>query len=357
MKGLLLAGGHGTRLRPLTSTGNKHMIPIANEPMLFHGLRHLVDGGVSDVGIVLGPLHENIEETIGDGRAFGVRVHYIRQGEPKGLAHAVLCAREFLGDDPFVMYLGDNLLQEGTRSLIQRFQETGADAVVGATPVQDPSSYGVVELDGERIVSIAEKPREPKSNLALIGIYVFGPAIHAVIKDLKPSGRGELEITEAIWQLHVHGGKVIVQRVRGWWKDTGRPEDLLEANERVLRGIPAEKFVMSGTVAKGAKVLGHVTLGEGSHISAGCTVEGPTIIGRHVRLEGGARIGPATAIGDDCLVRGATIRDSILMASTIVEGPVEIERSIVGRFARLQAHEGHPVKLSAVLGDSSQLQF
>jgi len=357
MKGLLLAGGHGTRLRPLTFSGNKHMIPIANEPMLFYGLRHLVDGGVTEVGIVLGPLHENIEETIGDGAAFGVRVRYIRQGDPKGLAHAVLCAREFLGNEPFVMYLGDNLLQEGARPLIERFRAEGVDAVVGATPVQDPSSYGVVELDGSRIVSIAEKPREPKSNLALIGIYVFSPAIHEVIADLKPSGRGELEITEAIWQLHLRGGRVVVQQVRGWWKDTGRPEDLLEANERVLRSLPAEKFVRSGTVSEGATLRGHVSLGEGSHVSAGCTIEGPTVIGRHVRVEGGARIGPSTAIGDHCLIRGATVRDSILMASTVVEGPVEIERSIVGRFARLQAHENHPAKFSAVLGDSSQLQF
>lgn len=221
MKGLLLAGGYGTRLRPLTFTGNKHMIPIANQPMLFYGLRHLAAVGIADVAVVLGPLHEGISEAIGDGSSFGLRVRYIHQGEPKGLAHAVLCAREFLGDDPFVMYLGDNLLQDGARPLVERFDRDHPDAVIGVTPVQNPSSYGVVELEGNRIVSIREKPPNPRSNLALIGVYLFTPSIHPIIETLEPSARGELEITEAIWKMHEQGRHLAVQRVQGWWKDTG----------------------------------------------------------------------------------------------------------------------------------------
>jgi|HubBroStandDraft_1064217.scaffolds.fasta_scaffold01462_9 glucose-1-phosphate thymidylyltransferase len=356
MKGLLLAGGHGTRLRPLTFTGNKHMVPIANEPMLFYGLRHLADAGIHDVAIILGPIREGIPEVVGDGSAFGLRVTYITQGEPKGLAHAVLCAREFLGDDPFVMYLGDNLLQDGARPLVERYRTAPSDAVIGVTPVQSPSSYGVVELEGERIVSIVEKPPNPRSNLALIGVYLFTPKIHDIIRDLKPSARGELEITEAIWQLHKQGGHLEVQRVSGWWKDTGRPSDLLEANDLVLRTRPPTYFRLDGEVAPGAELKGHVALGRGSSVAAGASIEGPVVIGSGVRIEAGSRIGPATAIGDHCVIGGSSVRNAIIMKSTVIEGPFEVVSSIVGQFARLRAKESRGVRLSCVLGDSSQIE-
>jgi glucose-1-phosphate thymidylyltransferase len=356
MKGLLLAGGHGTRLRPLTFTGNKHMVPIANEPMLFYGLRQLAAAGIRDVAIILGPIHEGIPEAVGDGSSFGLRVTYITQGEPKGLAHAVLCARDFLGQDPFVMYLGDNLLQDGARPLVDRFRVAPSDAVIGVTPVQNPSSYGVVELVGDRIVSIIEKPPNPRSNLALIGVYLFTPKIHDIIRELKPSARGELEITEAIWKLHEQGGNLEVQRVSGWWKDTGRPSDLLEANDLVLRTRPSGHFRIEGDVATGADVKGNVTLGHGSSIAAGATVQGPVIIGSGVRIEAGSRIGPATAIGDHCVIGGSSIRNAIIMQSTVIEGPFEVTASIVGQFARLRAREDRGVRLSCVLGDSSQIE-
>jgi glucose-1-phosphate thymidylyltransferase len=356
MKGLLLAGGHGTRLRPLTFTGNKHMVPIANETMLFYGLRHLADAGIRDVAIVLGPIREGIPEVVGDGSAFGLRVTYITQGDPKGLAHAVLCAREFLGEDPFVMYLGDNLLQDGARPLVERFQAAPADAVIGVTPVQNPSSYGVVELAGEQIVSIVEKPPNPRSNLALIGVYLFTPTIHEIIQNLKPSARGELEITEAIWKLHQNGGNLAVQRVSGWWKDTGRPSDLLEANELVLRTRAPSLFTVDGEVAPSAEIKGKVQLGRGSSIAAGAVIEGPTVIGRGVRIEAGSRIGPATAIGDHCVIGGSSVRNAIIMQSTVIEGPFEVSSSIIGQFARVRAREARGVRLSCVLGDSSQIE-
>ena len=357
MKGLLLAGGHGTRLRPVTFTGNKHMIPIANEPMLFYGLRHLAEAGIRDVGLVLGGLHEGIEEAVGDGGLFGLRVTYIHQGPPKGLADAVLCAREFLGEDPFVMYLGDNLLQQGVRPLLALREAEPCDAVIGVTPVPHPSRYGVVELDGERIVSIVEKPPQPKSNLALIGVYVFSSAIHPIVAGLTPSSRGELEITDAIWRLHESGKKVRVQHVEGWWKDTGRPEDLLDANERILRSSPSGWFQCLGTVEAGAEVSGPVRIGPGARVAQSARVEGPAVIGARARIEAGAYIGPSTAVGDGAIIRGTTVRRSILLEGAEVEGPIEIVDSIIGRGAKIQVGHDSGTRLSCILGDATLIRF
>ncbi len=357
VKGLLLAGGYGTRLRPLTFTGNKHMIPIANQPMLFHGLRHLAAGGIREVAIVLGPLHEGIPEAVRNGDEFDLDVTYIHQGEPKGLAHAVLCARDFLGEDPFVMYLGDNLLQEGVRPFIERFHQSPLDAVIGATPVQHPSSYGVIELDGEQIVSIAEKPRNPKSNLALIGVYLFTSKIHPIIADLQPSARGELEITEAIWKLHGAGGRIAVRRVDGWWKDTGRPEDLLEANQRVIYGMPPASFAVRGQVADGARIMGPVSIGPGSTIGPEVQIDGPAVIGSEVRIDGASHIGPGTAVGNRAAIHQASVQRSIVMESAEIQGPFSLVDSIVGRFARIRATQDRGLRLSCVLGDSTQLNF
>lgn len=357
MKGLLLAGGHGTRLRPLTFTGNKHMLPIANQPMLYFGLRHLADAGIRDVAVVLGPIREGIEETVGDGRAFGLRVTYIEQGPPKGLAHAVLCAREFLAEEPFVMYLGDNLLQQGARPLVDRFQAGDVEAVLGVTPVRHASRYGVVELDGDRIVSIVEKPRVPRSNLALTGVYLFSPKIHQVIAKLRPSPRGELEITDAIWQLHTGGAKIAVQHVDGWWKDTGRPEDLLDANENVLKSRPAAEFEIAGVVEPGADVVGPLALGPGSRVDRTSRIVGPCVIGSEVRVEAGAQIGPFAAIGDRCVIRRASVDRSILLPEVEVEGSLELTDSIVGRGARLFADRPSPIRLACVLGDATQIRL
>ena len=357
LKGLLLAGGYGTRLRPLTFTGNKHMIPIANQPMLFYGLRHLRDGGISEVGIVLGPLHEGIEEAVGDGGAFGLRVTYIRQGEPKGLAHAVLCAREFLGEDPFVMYLGDNLLQEGTRGFVSQFQSAPCDVIVGVTPVANPSGYGIVELDGDRIVSIVEKPSLPRSSLALIGVYLFSPRIHSIIDQLTPSRRGELEITDAIWKAYEAGLRVSVRKVKGWWKDTGQPGDLLEANDRVLGSLPSEPWVLQGTVSPGAEIAGPVRLGPGSFVGPHARIEGPCVLGSEVRVEGHARIGPGTSVGNRCVIRESGVRRSILMEGAEIEGSIELANSIVGRAAQIVADDASEVEMSCILGDSTRLRL
>jgi glucose-1-phosphate thymidylyltransferase len=357
VKGLILAGGHGTRLRPLTFSGNKHMLPIANQPILFYGLHHFSAAGIRDVGVILGPIREGIREAVGDGSALGLNVTYIEQGEPKGLAHAVLCAREFLGEDPFVMYLGDNLLLAGVGKFIELYDAHHPDAVVGMTPVADPRQYGIIEMDGIRIASIEEKPAHPRSNLALIGVYLFSPAIHAVIDRLKPSARGELEITEAIWELVRSGHTVISRRVDGWWKDTGRPDDLLEANELVLRTMPPPGPPPAGTIAPGAVVTGMVRIGAGSSIDANSEIHGPAILGSNVRILAGTRVGPGTAVGDGVILGNVNIRRSIVMEGSRIEGPIRLVDSLIGRNVDIHADLEPDRDVKVTLGDSARVRI
>ena len=354
VKGLVLAGGHGTRLRPLTFSGNKHMIPIANQPILFYGLRNLARAGVRDVGIVLGPVPEGIREVVGDGSGFGLNVSYIVQGEPRGIAHAILCAQEFLGADPFLMYLGDNLLQSGLGPFVERFRAAGPDAVLGATPVPHPEAYGVIELEGERIVSLQEKPSHPRTNLALIGVYLFTESIHPIVRQLAPSGRGELEITDAIWKLWQARGRVSVLQVDGWWKDTGRPQDLLEANELVLRTMPADGFRLEGTVEVGAIVEGPVGVGARTVVESGARVVGPVILGSDVRVGTGATVGPHSSVGNRAVIERSSVRRSIVLEGAHIDG-VRIVDSLVGR--NVEVRSQHPSEQEAVLtiGDSSRI--
>ena len=357
MKGLVLAGGYGTRLRPLTFTGNKHMIPVANQPILFYGLRQLARAGIRDVAVILGPIREGICESVGDGHEFGLNVTYIEQGHPRGLAHAVLCARAFLGEDPFVMYLGDNLLEHGVTQFVDLFNAESADAVIGVTPVADPQRYGVVQMSGSEIVSIEEKPRNPQSNLALVGIYVFSRKIHPIISALTPSARGELEITDAIRLMHRAGGKLRVQRVFGWWKDTGAPEDLLEANDLILDSTPPSEFRRESPVPAGATLSGPVAIGADSVIEPGVRIDGPVVIGSGVHLAGGTTVGPGTAIGNHVELRGCSVRRSIILEATRVSGPVRLRDSLIGR--SVDIHTSRPLdhELVLMIGDASRVRI
>jgi len=262
LKGLILSGGAGTRLRPITHTSAKQLVPVANKPVLFYGIEALVEAGVKEIGIIIAPeTGEEIREAAGDGSQFGAEITYIVQDEPAGLAHAVLTAEDFIGGSPFVMYLGDNLLADGLRGLVATFRESEPDALILLTPVSDPSSYGVAELDGDHVVRLVEKPKDPPSNLALVGVYLFQSAIFDAARALEPSWRGELEITEAIQALIEDGHKVQSEVVSGWWKDTGQLADMLEANRLVLEEVETR---LDGEVDEASRVEGRVVVEAGA---------------------------------------------------------------------------------------------
>jgi glucose-1-phosphate thymidylyltransferase len=354
LKGLILSGGAGTRLRPITHTSAKQLVPVANKPVLFYGIEALVDAGVTEIGIVIAPeTGEEIRATAGDGSQFGARITYIVQDEPKGLAHAVLTAEDFLGDAPFVMYLGDNLLADGLRGLVATFREAEPDALILLTPVSDPEHYGVAELDGERIVRLIEKPKDPPSNLALVGVYLFSPSIFEAARALEPSWRGELEITEAIQSLIEDGHEVQSEVVSGWWKDTGQLADMLEANRLVLEEIETR---LEGDVDAASRVEGRVVIEKGATVS-GSVVRGPAVIGAGSRIED-AYVGPYTSIGEDVCIARAEIEHSIVLSGSVVEDlGTRMEASLLGREVKLTRSDGMPKTLRMLVGDKSEIKL
>ncbi len=354
LKGLILSGGAGTRLRPITHTSAKQLVPVANKPVLFYGIEALVDAGVTEIGIIIAPeTGEEIKEAAGDGSRFGAQITYILQDEPAGLAHAVLTAEEFLGDSPFVMYLGDNLLADGLRGLVATFRESEPDALILLTPVDEPEHFGVAELDGDRVVRLVEKPKDPPSNLALVGVYLFQPAIFEAARALKPSWRGELEITEAIQSLIEDGHDVQSEVVRGWWKDTGQLADMLEANRLVLEELETR---IDGEVDEDSKVEGRVVIEAGATVSRS-TVRGPAVIGAGARIEG-AYVGPYTSIGDDVRICRSEIEHSIVLAGSVVEDlGTRMEASLLGREVKLTRSEGMPKTLRMLVGDKCEIKI
>src|SRR3954467_9846553 len=300
LKGLILSGGKGTRLRPITHTSAKQLVPVANKPVLFYGIESLVAAGVEEIGIIIAPeTGGEIRTAAGDGSRFGVRITYIEQDAPSGLAHAVLTAEEFLGDSPLVMCRGDNLLPHGITELVEEFKANEPDALILLTPVSDPEHYGVAELDGDRVVALAEKPPEPKTNLALVGVYMFMPLIHDAARAIEPSARGELEITDAIQHLVDTDKRVEPHIVQGWWKDTGRLDDMLEANRLILDRM---EHRVEGELVESA-VEGRVVIEPGGTLTR-ATGRGPAIIGAGATLTD-CYIGPYTAIGEGCAVERA----------------------------------------------------
>ncbi|MGB7684762.1 MAG: glucose-1-phosphate thymidylyltransferase [Solirubrobacterales bacterium] len=354
LKGLILSGGAGTRLRPITHTSAKQLVPVANKPVLFYGIEALVDAGVKEIGIIIAPeTGEEIKQAAGDGSEFGAEITYILQDKPAGLAHAVLTAEEFIGDAPFVMYLGDNLLRDGLRGLVSTFVEEGPDALILLTPVDDPSSYGVAELNGERIVRLVEKPKDPPSNLALVGVYLFSTSIFDAARKLEPSWRGELEITEAIQGLIDDGHQVSSEVVRGWWKDTGQLADMLEANRLVLEELESRD---EGEVDADSKVEGRVVIEAGATLVRS-TVRGPAVIGAGARIED-AYIGPYTSIGDDVCVRRSEVEHSIVLAGSLVEDlGTRMEASLLGRNVKLSRSDGMPKTIRMLVGDNSEIEI
>jgi glucose-1-phosphate thymidylyltransferase len=359
LKGLILSGGKGTRLRPITHTSAKQLVPVANKPVLFYGIEAMAAAGVNEVGIIIAPeTGEEIREAAGDGSRFGVRIEYIVQDEPLGLAHAVLTAEQFLADSPFVMYLGDNLLQGGISDLVAAFRDNAPDALILLTPVADPENYGVAELapapEGEvgRVVRLAEKPPEPVTNLALVGVYMFTAAIHDAARAIEPSARGELEITDAIQHLVDSGRRVEPHIVRGWWKDTGRLEDMLEANRLILDNLGER---VEGELID-SQVDGRVVIEPGARLER-TTVRGPAIVGAGAHLRD-CYIGPYTAIGNDCRISNAEVEHSILLnGSSVCDLDGRMESSLLGRNVTVRRGDRQPRAYRFMVGDNSDISI
>jgi glucose-1-phosphate thymidylyltransferase len=359
LKGLILSGGKGTRLRPITHTSAKQLVPVANKPVLFYGLEAMAQAGVEEVGIIIAPeTGDEIRAAAGSGERFGVRIEYIVQDEPLGLAHAVLTAEPFLGEDPFVMYLGDNLLQGGIADLVAAFREHRPDALILLTPVPDPQNYGVAELapapagQTGKVVRLVEKPAQPATDLALVGVYMFTSAIHHAARAIEPSGRGELEITDAIQRLVDGGMRVEPHIVRGWWKDTGRLEDMLEANRLILDNLTAR---VEGELID-SQVDGRVVVEPGARLER-TTVRGPAIVGAGARLRD-CYIGPYTAVGERCRIENAEVEHSILLeGSSVCDLDGRMESSLLGRNVTVRRGDRQPRAYRFMVGDNSDISI
>ena len=353
MKGLILSGGKGTRLRPLTYTSAKQLVPVANKPVLFYGIEALASAGIRDIGIVVGDTEAEIRAAVGDGSRWGIKVTYIPQDAPRGLAHAVLISEPYIGRDPFVMYLGDNLLNKGINGFVDDFVREAPAAQILLTRVPDPQMFGVAELQDGRVVRLVEKPKQPKSDLALVGVYMFSPAVFDSVKRITPSFRNELEITDAIQDLIDHGLDVRPHLVEGWWKDTGKLEDMLEANRLILDTIERR---IDGSVDGESRIEGKVVIEAGAVVERS-VIRGPVIIGAGARIVH-AYVGPFTSIGQRTEIRNSEIGHSIVLEGCIIlDLENRVEDSLLGRNVRI---ERMPVKPSAyrfMLGDNSEVKI
>jgi len=356
MKALVLAGGSGTRLRPITYTSAKQLVPLANKPILFFGLESIAAAGIREVGIIVGDTHADIESAVGDGSRFGLDVTYLRQDEPRGLAHAVLIARDFLAGDPFVMYLGDNLVVGGIERFVRAFEESSPDALVLVTKVANPEQFGVAELDPDgRVVRLVEKPADPASDLALVGVYIFDTAVHEAVRAIRPSARGELEITEAIQWLVDAGRSVSTEILTTPWIDTGKLQDLLEANRIVLERLETGPTAVEGAVDPESQVSGPVVLEAGASLLRS-TVRGPVVVGAGTRIED-SFVGPYTSIGAGCTVRDSSVEHAVLMDGAEIDGVERLCDSLVGRGASVRRVHERPPALRLHIGDHSEVRL
>ncbi len=352
MKALVLAGGKGTRLRPLTYTMAKQVVPVANRPVLHYVMTHLQEAGIQDVGVIISPeTGDQIQEVL-SSNPWGLRFTFIPQEQPLGLAHAVKVAREYLGEDPFVMYLGDNLIGHGIREFVTSFQESGADAVILLKEVEDPRRFGVAEVDERgNVIRLIEKPKEPPSNLALVGVYVFSPAIHQAIQQIQPSWRGELEITDAIQKLLEMGKRVQSFVLQSWWLDTGKKDDLLEANRVVLDEWVQREI--HGEVDDASQVVGRVRVEEGARIEQS-VIRGPAVIGKGARITN-SFIGPFTSVGDQCHIEHSVLEHCVLLEGAKVLGVERLEDSVIGRNAHVARTKQNSRAYRLMIGDDAEV--
>jgi glucose-1-phosphate thymidylyltransferase len=356
LKGIILHGGHGTRLRPLTHTGPKQLIPVANKPISQYVLEDLRDSGITDIAIVVGDIYpEKVKNYYGDGKKFGVKITYVHQDQPKGIAHAIGECREFVGEEPFVVYLGDNLLKGGIKKFVKSFEESDLEGMIMLCKVKNPRRFGVAKFDKKgNLVELIEKPEKPPSDYALAGIYFFRPAIFEMIRQLKPSWRGELEITEAI-QLLLEHRSVGHRFVEGWWKDTGTYEDILDANRLVLEEL---KPGINGKLEDKRSIRGKVRVEEGAKIRRGAKIQGPAVIGRNSIVDGGASIGPYTSVGDETTVKRGEIENSIIMEHCLIDVNEKIIDSIVGAHSDIISNKANrPRKRTFIVGEKSNIML
>ena len=350
MKALILSGGKGTRLRPITHTGAKQLVPVANKPILFYAIEAIRDAGITDIGIIVGDTHEEIRAAVGSGEKFGVKATFIQQEAPLGLAHAVKISQDFMQDEPFVMFLGDNLIKDGIAEFVKEYINSGANSQILLAHVPNPQSFGVADLDSSgRVIKLEEKPKNPPTDLALVGVYMFDSNVFEAVNAIKPSARGELEITDAIQYLIDTGYHVESHIITGWWKDTGKLEDMLEANRIVLDGLATD---ISGEVTGDSEVMGRVSIGKGSKIINSC-VRGPAIIGEDCIIEN-AFIGPYTAINNRVKIISSEIEHSIILEDCeILKIGSRIEDSLIGKNVRIEKDSKKPKAYRLMLGDNS----
>jgi len=367
VKGLILSGGAGTRLRPITHTSAKQLVPVANKPILFYGIEDMAEAGITEIGIIVGDTRAEIVAAVGDGSDFGVKVTYIPQEEPLGLAHCVLIARDFLGDDDFVMYLGDNMLQQGLIDFIAQFEDqrrrAGEPTLEGPNdapvaqillcPVPDPHRFGVAEVDEHgHVERLVEKPANPPSNLALVGVYLFGPEIHEAVAAIGPSARGELEITDAIQWLIDHGRLVRHEVLEGWWLDTGKKDPLLESNRRVLETIEPR---LEGVVDAASTIDGRVVLEGGAEI-VNSEVRGPVVIGAGTRIVN-SYIGPFTAIAEGCEIIDSEVEHSVVLERSRIVGVRRLMDSLIGREVEVKPSPARPRATRLMVGDNCVIEL
>ncbi len=348
MKGIILHGGAGTRLRPITHTGPKQLIPIANKPMSQYALEYLIKSGIKDIGIILGEIQpDKVVDYYGDGTKFGCRIKYINQGKPLGIAHAIYLAKEFVGDDKFVVVLGDNLIGYDISKISKKFEESDYDAFILLAETSHPKDFGVAKFsENGELLALIEKPKDPPSNYAITGIYFFAPIVFQHIEKLKPSWRGELEITEAIQSMLDSSGRVGYEIIKGWWKDTGTVEDILDANRLILDMIDNNM--------EQRNIKGKVNIGKNVRISEDSVIRGPAVIGDNVSIEGGAFIGPYTSIGENVTIKHASIENSIIMKDSIIEAEINIVDSLIGEKSKiLSSTNRKPSGKKLILGENS----